>query len=231
MSELVEIPKSDVKHIEAGPLFVPEGAKEVKIVVCKPVDGFMSCRRCGGKSKIYRVCGIGGESGPRFWECVDCGLGELTGYPMDFGELPYVPWEAHIPRYNAYREHVGLPLLEVPVSKWRCDWCEKEIEAMECIIHYDVIPNHGKYCGLCKECTDRLYNRDLPADVWRQWDEATILDGIDVPKEHVGHTIAVIKRYKPEGSTDYFFKCLCRSCKQDIDVNEKFVVRLEKKEG
>lgn len=95
--------------------------KKVQIEVVGPLhQGYCNCRRCGGKSQVFGIMGVGMGS-PTYWECKDCGLGEVVmGTPMQFGEVISMNDDLHnliLESYIAYREEVGLPIPKKWIKK------------------------------------------------------------------------------------------------------------------
>ena len=82
--------------------------------------GGLECRRCGGQSILWHIVGVPKGEPPRFWECTECGVGEVVSKtPMKFGEaLPDFDRHTRIQRYEAYRKSAGLvPLGEFAEKK------------------------------------------------------------------------------------------------------------------
>lgn len=94
--------------------------REVRIKVVGPIDrhdDYFGCRRCGGRPEIWIISGIGKDGGATYWECEDCGLGEVVrGTPMNFGE-PILSQEMYdkitplcYQNYIAYRLFRGMKI-------------------------------------------------------------------------------------------------------------------------
>lgn len=88
----------------------------------------LECRRCGGQPIVWHLVGVPRGERPRYFECQECGLGEVVwNTPMQFIE-PSLTDTRLRSRYEEYRRGNGLvPLGTFSERKLTTDKYEEKV--------------------------------------------------------------------------------------------------------